>query len=42
MAIGMNIPAISNFPRNVGIAGRNLPISTPVIIQRNTHNVRYL
>jgi hypothetical protein len=41
-AIGIDIPAISNFPRALGTNGKNLPIRTPITIHRKTHMVRYL
>jgi hypothetical protein len=41
-AIGIDIPAISNFPRALGIKDRYLPIKTPITIHRKTHMVRYL
>src|SRR5574344_107081 len=41
MATGIDTLAYSNRPRNVGIAGKNLPIKTPTAMHTMTHIVRY-
>jgi len=38
----METLAYSNLLKVLGMAGRNFPIATPAIIQRITHNERYL